>query len=242
MLSWKFYKNAFVIGSLVFALTTGPGSSCCWAAIIGVIGTPISLTTLLVDGETLTVDDKVFSEFEYTFTGEMPAPAGVNVIPIQDSDGNFGIRFQGGFMDLPSSQGPSDALIEYNVASTGRLISDAHLIGNPNVLGDVGSISVTETFLPLGPGGQYTMEIFDDENLNMAVLMDQVFFMPPVQMLSVQKDILAIAVAGSQSVTLSFVDQTFSQIPEPITLASLIAGVIAIGLVRRGRSRPHHRI
>ena len=81
------------------------------------------------------------------------------------------------------------------------------------------------------------MEIFDDENLNMAVLMDEVFFVPPVQMLSVQKDILAIAVSTAQSVTLSFVDQTFSQIPEPITAVSLIAGVIAVGLARRGRLR-----
>jgi hypothetical protein len=139
-------------------------------------------------------------------------------------------------MDLPSSQGGSDAFITYVVeAGPGRLISDAHLVGNPNVLGNVGSIGVTETFLPLGQQGQYTLEIFDDENLNMAQLMDAVDFVPPVKTLNVQKDIHALAVSTAQSVTLSFVDQTFSQIPEPITVVSLITGVIAIGFARRGR-------
>ena len=231
-------KTDRVLGRSLVALAISLAGLPCFAATI--IGDPVLLSTLLVPGQSMTVGDKIFTEFGYSFTGEMPGPTLVNVIPIQDDFGNFGIRFQGGFMDLASSPGASDALITYMVeAGPGFLISDAHLAGNPNVMGTVGAISVTETFLPLGQQGEYTLEIFDDENIDEAQLMDAVDFLPPVKKLSVQKDILGIAVTGGQSVTLSMVDQSFSQvvIPEPITLVSLIAGAIAIGLLRPRRLR-----
>ena len=85
-----------------------------------------------------------------------------------DNSGNFGIEFQGAFVDLPSSQGGSDAKIAYHVAvadPTKFLISDAHLAGNPTLLGTTGSISVTETFLPLGAAGEHTMKIYADESV-----------------------------------------------------------------------------
>ena len=55
-------------------------------------------------------------------------------------------------MDLASSQGGSDALITYMVEVTDPLylISDAHLAGNPTLLGDPGLDQCVETFLPLG--------------------------------------------------------------------------------------------
>jgi hypothetical protein len=238
MMTRKFSTILAAIASLLFASVIGPWTASCSAAMI--IGTPVTLSSLLdmEPGETFTVGDKIFSGFGYTFSGEMPAPTLVNVVPIQDDDGNFGIRFQGGFMDLASSQGASDALITYMVeAGPGFLISDAHLAGNPNVMGELGAINVTETFLPLGQQGQYTLEIYDDENLETAQLMDAVDFVPPVKKLNVQKNILAFAVPEGQSVTLSMVDQTFSQvvIPEPSTVVSLMMGVIAIALARRQR-------
>ena len=113
------------------------------------------------------------------------------------------------------------------------LISDAHLSGNPNLLGTQGSISVTETFLPLGASGEYTMDIFDDESVGQK-LTDQVFFTPPVRKLNVQKDILVIATPLSQTVTMSFVNQTFSQIPEASTLSLSMIGLVSLaGLLRR---------
>jgi hypothetical protein len=185
----------------------------------------------------LIVGDKKFTAFTYHATGDMPAAGGVNVIPIKDDAGNFGIRFQGAFVDVPSSQGGSDALISYMVEVTdpSRLISDAHLQGNPALLGEFGSISVTETFLPLGNNGEYTMKIFDDESLPTPVLVDWVDFLPPVKKLSVQKDILAIATQNSQTATMSFVDQTFSQIviPEPATLLLMIGGCVGMATLRR---------
>ncbi len=225
-------------GSL-FALAVGLWSIPCSAATI--VGPTVTLSSLLAPGGQIVVADKTFTSFTYSPTGEMPAATLVNVIGIQDDFGNYGIRFQGGFTDLASSPGASDALITYMVtAGPGFLISGAHLMGNPNVMGDVGAINVTETFLPLGPGGEYTMEIFDDENVNMAQLMDETFFVPPVQSLNVQKNILGIAVEGGQSVTLSMVDQTFSQInvviPEPISAVLLVSAFFAVGLIGLRRS------
>jgi hypothetical protein len=239
MLSRKNRKFATVMGSLLVALAVGPSINTCQAATI--VGPTVTLASLLDPGDTLVVFDKTFSKFTYTPTGDMPVAANVTVTPIQDDFGNYGIRFQGGFMDLAlNTPGPSDALIEYMVeAGPGYLISDAHLMGNPNVMGEFGAVNVTETFLPLGAGGEYTMEIFDDENANTAQLMDETFFIPPVQGLNVQKDIAAFAPPNGMAATLSWVDQTFSQvrvvIPEPVTVVSLISGVVAIGLCRRGR-------
>jgi hypothetical protein len=203
----------------------------------GPIGPSVLLSSLLQQGASLTAGDKTFTNFTYTFTGDMPGSANVNVVPWQDDLGNFGIRIQGGFIDLPSSQGASDALITYTVtAGDGWLISDAHLAGNPNLLGPTGSISVTETFLPLGQNDEFTMTIYDDEGNPVPKLMDEVVFATPTKSLNVQKDILAIVPTTGSSATMSFVDQTFSQIrvPEPATVGMLIlAGIGSVGWRRR---------
>jgi hypothetical protein len=221
-----------------FSLWTAP----CSAATI--IGSPVALSTLVVPGATIVVGDKTFAGFTYSITGDMPPAPLVNVIPIQDDFGNFGIRFQGAFIDTTGAVGGSDALITYTVTADAlHLISDAHLQGNPTRLGTLGSMSVTETFLPLGAAGEFTMTIYDDQNVTPPKLIDSTIFTTPVKTLSVQKDILGLAKvdqqspAGPQTVTLSFVDQTFSQIiiPEPATAALLFAGTLGFALLERRR-------
>lgn len=220
------------------------------AAII-TLSQPVLLSTLINNPQAeIIAGDKKFTGFNYAATNDMPGAAGVNVIPILDdlgdndaATGNYGIRFQGAFMDLVSSPGGSDALINYMVEVTDplQLISTAHISGNPNLLGPNGSISVTETFLPLGQNGEYTMEIYDDENFPNPKLTDSTTFLPPVTKLNVQKDILARAVVGTggagNTATMSFVDQTYGQIPVPeattVTLA-LIGLVSSLGYRRRG--------
>lgn len=207
-----------------------------WTATI--LGDAIPLSQLVDDGRVV-VGDKEFTEFSYSSTNDMPSADGVNVIPIQDDFGNFGIRLQGAFLDSAGSQGGSDALLTYRVTALDPLylITDAHLVGNPNKLGETGSISVTETFLPLGALGEFTMEIFDDDSHPQPRLADEVIFDEGRRSLGVQKDILAFAQQGGALVTMSFVDQTFSQtlIPEPASAAVGMLGVVgaAIGTRRR---------
>ena len=203
-----------------------------------IIGNPVLLSTLTVPNGTITVGDKTFTNFTYNFTGDMPPATSVNVIPITDNAGNFGVRFQGAFIDTAGLAGGSDALITYKVtAGAGRLISDAHIEGNPSRLGTLGSISVTETFLPLNQVPPYRMTIYDDQNLGVKMV-DQTAF-TPTQSLNVQKDILALAKLnpnapeGPQTVTMSFVDQTFSQVPEASAVMLSLIGCFGFGLKRR---------
>ena len=93
----------------------------------------------LVSGGSITSGDKKFDEFGYEWDGDMPPPDRVNVVTIEDSQGNFGIQFQGGFLDLAGGSS-SAATITYRVSptSSGLFISDAHLEGNPEVVGTGG--------------------------------------------------------------------------------------------------------
>ncbi len=222
---------ACVCLALIGAIVAGMGS----AQAATIIGSPVALSTLLDNGS-IKVGDKTFTNFAYTFTGDMPAAVGVNVVPIQDDFGNFGIRFQAAFIDLQSSTGGSDALITYRVtADDVHLISDAHLAGNIDRLGTTGSASVTETFLPLGQNGQFTMHIYNDEGHPTPKLADSTIFDTPTRSLNVQKDILIIVPSQSGSATISFVDQTFSQIevPEPTFGALMLGSVLGVARLRR---------
>ena len=171
----------------------------------------IRLSRLVNGGGSITVGDKVFDEFGYSGTGDMPDALDINVIDHVDLAGNFGLRFQGAFADFQGG-GASDALITFRVRvadGSPFRISDAHLQGNPDVLGPEGVMAVTETFSE----AQNTMSIYDIVPGNLQNI-DWTYFDQTFTELHVQKNIIAWAGQGSAA-TLSFVDQTFSQVPEP---------------------------
>ena len=182
----------------------------------------VSLSDLLT-GQTISVGDKTFSDFTYSKVGDMPEADGINVIPIV-SDGDYGVRFQGGFVDLAGG-GASDSLITFSVMAPAAWIEGARLYGNVDASGN-GIASITETFLP------------DLNNVSLSItagvnLEDTTMFAAPVQTLQVQKDILLLA--DDVPATLSFVDQTFPQVPEPSTALLLSFGVLGLLGGRRRR-------
>ncbi|MEM9414179.1 MAG: PEP-CTERM sorting domain-containing protein [Planctomycetota bacterium] len=192
-----------------------------------------SLADLIDNDGTVQVGDKLFSNFDYAATGDMPDADRINVIEHIDDDGNFGIRFQGGFFDLAGG-GSSDALITFDVTvlDPDLQISGAHLAGNLDVLGGSGGSSfggITETFLSANVSDD--LSIFATEDTS--VLADWVTFDTPVTTLRVQKNITLFADDDAVATTLSFVDQSFSQIPEPGSLALL--GLGGLALLRRRR-------
>ncbi|GMQ80278.1 MAG: hypothetical protein BMS9Abin04_242 [Planctomycetia bacterium] len=226
------FKTVRLLSSVGAAfLTVGlMGTTPCHAQ--GIDAVPLS-DLLTPDGEIIN-GDKKFDQFTYTWTGDMPGPEEVNVVTITDSDGNLGIRFQGAFVDLFSTaggtRGGSDALISFRVQVTDPdyVIVDAHLAGNPELLSaqEVGSMSVTET-LDFDTTGAYQLSIYDDETAGKRIK-DSTTFGPRTS-LRITKDILGIAV-DSGSVTMSWLDQTFSQrlsvdVPEASSELMMLVGL-----------------
>jgi hypothetical protein len=237
----SFGFNAF---ALITAAVAMSASSVANAAVVyGVGDGAFPLSNLAGTDNSLQVGDKIFDNFEYVATGDMPS---VNNVMIQGIITNvngtdmWGFRLVGAFLDS-NAPGGSDALVTYDVNvvdPAAFLIESAYIAGNPKVIG-VGQMSVVETFIPLD--GDPSAVIYDIDGLAKKFT-DQVFFAAPVAGLSVQKDIQAFIPNGSfgNLANMSFVDQLFTQIPgtdtgvpEPASLGVLALG--AVGLIARRR-------
>lgn len=198
-------------GAAVCAVLFSSFTSLTFAAFIP-SGPAVPLPALLLPGGSITAGDKLFENFTYFSTGDMPPATGVLVVPGADHLGNFGIRFVGAFFDLFSSPGGSVADITYKVTATdpGMLISDAHVVSDVSISGN-GAAVVNETFLTQ----------FEQEDLiildtpGSTIRMAEVIFGVPVRSLEVQKNISFLAAELGSVAMASFVDQTFSQVPDP---------------------------
>ncbi len=202
--------------------------------VLGCLGMPanaVLMSTLDLPGGSITCGDKVFTNFSYLATGDMPTASGVNVVCAPPNFGaDIGLEFQGGFLDLPGG-GSSDALIRYTITATGGfLIEDALISGNPSVVGGTGSMVVTDT-LSIGPP---TLNIFDIVPGSTQLTDSRNF--TPVGSINVTKDILGSA--GTGTATLSVVDQVYSQTtPEPASLLLVAGALLGMGVVRRRGSK-----
>jgi hypothetical protein len=223
-------KKCFLGCLIAAAILAAPWIGSVTAAIV-------PLSDLLTDGATIQSGDKIFSDFTYLQTGDMPTGENVNVETIQDGDGYYGIRIQGGFVDQAGGDA-SDALITFNVSvpdGSGQLISGAKLSSNPAVFADDPSslASVTETFIPSIIDNKLVVYDFGEGDDK---LLDQISFADGYTTLPVQKDIILHAIGDSGAVTMSFVDQTFPQVPEPSSLVLAMGGLLGFGGLRRRRA------
>lgn len=197
----------------------------------------------------IVVGDKLFSNFVYSWTNNMPTPANVNVVAL-DSGGTYGIRFQGSFSDLPDvgpTQVASDASISFTVSvlDTDFKIKGASLasaiFADPNAPGSFGSID--ESFLGNTPVNSELLHVFRSTlGVGGSSFEDSVVFTTPYSVLNVQKDIYALSAATAvQPVRMTIIDQLFPQeptdpqIPEPTSVALLLGSVVLMGTQRRNR-------
>lgn len=188
----------------------------------------------LVNGGTIQSGDKIFSNFSYLSSGDMPGAEDVQVETISEA-GDFGLRFFAGFIDNAGGSS-SDALITFDVSvepGAGQAINGALLSGNPAVFNGDGLASITETFIPEVTDQKLVIFDFgggDDK------LLDSVMFDTPFTTLSVQKDIILHTTSDNGAVTMSFVDQLFPQVPEPTSMTMAVFGLISLIGLRRRRS------
>lgn len=198
---------------------------------------------------TIVVGDKIFTGFSYAGTNDMPPSSAINVLGFKDPAGNWGLTFQGAFLDLPGLPN-SDAKIRFAVEvspaalAQGWRISDAHLVLHGAGMGDDSFFSIIESFTDVNnQSANQSMKVqmstlgpLTPQN-PFIDLSDMIVFNQLHTKLFVTKDILAIAAASATEPSQgSVIDQSFSQeqIPEPATLVlASLSGLAMVSIARR---------
>lgn len=202
-----------------------------------------SLQDLINAGSTgVVIGDKTFYNFSYIGSptsgpNAAPTPTQISVAQSALPGGNLGLSFSYAWL---SAEGYNqDSVIQYCVKSSGAAIDGVLLNFNgtaPVTGGPLTSSSVTETVQDLNGNTIGQLATFDD-GPGGATNVDQtkLALTPPMSAICVTKDIQvhsSPSSSGGGVATISIVDNTFHQVPEPASI-----GLIALGLPLLGRRR-----
>lgn len=190
-------------------------------------GPTVSLASLTNTGGDLVVGDKDFTDFSIQ---SLDFTAGeIGVTPIT-KNGDFGIRFSG---PIDATAGGADLILNYQVSVTNsaNLISAANLSFIGSVNGGPGFAEVTEEVETnnLFAG---EMSVFATATSNK--FSDSLAITPPQPLLALSKDVVVDATLPVFA-SISEIDQTFTQVPEPSVLVLVAAGFAGFALLRRRR-------
>ena len=191
-------------------------------------GSTINFSDLGTGEFSVLVGDKLFSDFSLNNYNA----SNVTVKGIEQG-GDYGIQFGTGFVDM---NGVMDFQLSYvvSVTNSDNLISGANLSFNGVVIGTNGGLAeVTEQIQTNNEVGVYgTMYV--EVTPQMQLYSTNMVINPPQPALSVDKDVVEYAVDLTYA-SISTIDQTFAQVPEPSTMVLAAAGLAGLLLLRRRR-------
>jgi hypothetical protein len=218
---WRHLAN--IIAAVALAVACAPGTQA-----QTLVGSPISLATLTNSGSDLIIGDKEFSNFG--ISGYQASNITVQGIIEYGSD--YGIQFQGGFS---SSNGSMDVILSYQVEVTNsaNLISAANLDFNGFEFGPNGVAEVTEAVYTNMSYLYGDMSVYASPGSN--VLSATMAINPPQPELDLNKDVFTYAIDLSYA-SISTINQSYEQVPEPSTIALAAAGLTGLLLFRRRRN------
>ena len=217
-----------VLGGPSQIVTLNPGDSINLSQLVGANGLAVQ------------VGDKLFNDFSFQFSDTDPdlgndlQPTAIAVTALSNPIG-YGISFSGPLTAVGAIE--KDLVIRFSVAVTDpqKLISDVHLSYNGAAQGS-GFSSVTEEVFTDGFGGQKIaqLEVLNPGDPN-PVFQDVAVLLLPREKLYLQKDIIfgGGGIGDQNRAWLSIIDESFSQVPEPSTLALSVAGLAALLYVKR---------
>jgi hypothetical protein len=216
---------------LLFLTTFVLGVSCSAWATTACPTTPTSLSTYDTSGYTCTVDDLMFSGFQYVFGGGTSVPdADISVTPVMGTE--TGLTFD--YIWAAGTGESLDSDIIYTVTCDGCLISDVELTSSGGFTGN-GIASATET----GTGGIFLENTYTSGT---NVSFDSATISPAASSLTLHKDIGASGIFGGTA-SISGVANLFSTtgntspVPEPPLLLLSVALLGLVPFARRKFSR-----
>jgi hypothetical protein len=203
-----------------------------------------TLSTFLTHGYSCQIGDKIFSNFTYVssaFGGALAVPAaGVTVDTLGPHgsgasvfNNDIGLQFNAGWNALAGQTTDSDIGFTVTVLGGAISIEDFGLAQVSGVLPN-GSASVVENGCGPAPctPSELAVMTFDYGGSNTQRVADTMF--SPRGSVEVSKDI-SVTGGTTGSAHLSLVSDTFSQIPEPMTVGFIGGGLALLGVARLRR-------
>jgi len=196
-----------------------------------------TLADLMANNGSLTYGDKTFSDFDIASVSGLTSFSAANIqVTASEAGGIYYLTWSGNISLFSSSAGTADIALTYSVTASAGSI---YMIDQSYTGG--GIVNIAET-VSTSPGG---VPVVGSSNLNEYDLSDppaesndNLNIVPPETTLYVRKDI--VLASDSSLASVSFVTQSFHQVPEPTTMIAgalllLPFGASTLRILRRNR-------